>query len=106
MSNSPPRVYPALWGVTSKFSYLRSYQYLPLFATEMGTPKRASPVQDWEKNYKVKLIVKEEWDEQRDIFTRLYITEGRKLADVRRIMAEQHGFYAKYVYHNRLHVSI
>jgi len=36
-----------------------------------------------------------EWESIRDIFTRLYQTEGIILKEVRRILTEQHDFHAK-----------
>lgn len=63
----------------------------------MNTSEHTRRTQDWEKDYKVRRTAAKEWDALRDIFIRLYITEDRILTDVRRIMAEQHGFYVKYV---------
>lgn len=54
--------------------------------------------QSWEKSPKFSPITAKDWEPQRGIFTRLYITEDRKLEDVRRIMAEQYDFFAKYVH--------
>jgi hypothetical protein len=41
---------------------------------------------------------REEWEEIRPIFTKLYITENRTLEDVRSILDEQYGFVAKYLF--------
>jgi hypothetical protein len=40
---------------------------------------------------------REEWEEIRPIFTKLYITENRTLEDVRSILDRQYGFVAKYL---------
>jgi Clr5 domain len=50
---------------------------------------------DWERSYKAREITHSQWEEQRKLFVRLYVTEDRKLKEVRRIMAEDYGFYAK-----------
>lgn len=62
----------------------------------MGTLKHTSLVQDWEENHKVRCIRAKEWDTQRELFERLYITEDRRLADVRWIMAKRYRFYTRY----------
>lgn len=38
---------------------------------------------------------REEWQFMRDIFTRLYQEEGKKLKEVRDILARDYGFAAK-----------
>ncbi|PWW80100.1 hypothetical protein C7212DRAFT_273684 [Tuber magnatum] len=48
----------------------------------------------WEENYKMREITPAEWEERREMFTRLYFNEDRRLDDVRRIMATEYGFYA------------
>jgi len=46
-------------------------------------------------------IAPAEWEDRREMFTRLYFNDDRRLDEVRRIMATEHGFYAKYVAHFR-----
>lgn len=51
---------------------------------------------EWEKGYKTREITAVEWERQRATFKQLY-EDGLDLTEVRRIMAEEHDFYAKYV---------
>lgn len=51
---------------------------------------------EWEKQHKTREITAAEWEIQRGTFTQLYL-DGLDLTEVRRIMAEKHDFYAKYV---------
>jgi tetrahydrodipicolinate N-succinyltransferase len=39
----------------------------------------------------------DQWEAQRSEITRLYVTEKRKLDEVAKIMAREHGLFAKYV---------
>lgn len=61
----------------------------------LETPSHTSRT-EWEKQYKTREITAVEWERQRDIFTQLYLDKP-DLTEVRRIMAEKHSFYAKYV---------
>lgn len=60
-------------------------------------PPRSRACSDWEKDFTTRRYTEDEWDKQRPIFTRLYLHENLNLPEVRRIMAQDHGFYAKYV---------
>lgn len=64
-----------------------------------SNPSKAT--NSWEENYKMREIALAEWEERREMLTQLYFNEDRRLNEVRRIMATEHGFYAKYVAHFR-----
>jgi len=63
--------------------------------------KPSKATKSWEENYKMREITPAEWEERREMFTKLYFNDDRRLAEVRRIMATEYGFYAKYVAHSR-----
>jgi hypothetical protein len=48
----------------------------------------------WEKDLKQQAIKEEEWGRHKQNFRDLYLTDGFKLNDVRRLMYQQYGFYA------------
>jgi len=59
----------------------------------------ASDSHGWEDPYigcRVMPIKAEKFESYREIIEKLYVTERRPLEDVRRIMALEHNFYAKY----------
>jgi hypothetical protein len=68
-------------------------------AESSGSPpsRLSRPSRSWEENFKRREITSAEWGEQRELFTRLYFAGGRRLDEVRKIMAAEHGFYAKYI---------
>jgi hypothetical protein len=53
-------------------------------------------LQEWEKHFTPRVIEARDWEPQRENFTRLYSTNKYNLNDVRRIMASQYKFYARY----------
>jgi len=52
----------------------------------------------WEYGLKPREIKAEEWGQHAQNFRNLYLTDGLKLDDVRRLMYTEHGFYATSVF--------
>jgi hypothetical protein len=52
----------------------------------------------WEYGLKPREIKAEEWGQHAQNFRILYLTDGLKLDDVRRLMYTEHGFYATSVF--------
>lgn len=59
--------------------------------------KLSGPSRSWEAGFRMREIPTAEWEARRGLLTHLYFTEGRHLDEVRKIMAIEHDFYAKYV---------
>ena len=51
----------------------------------------------WESNFRTREIAAQEWEDIRDVFEDLYIEQGQTLKMIRQHLAEDYGFYAKYV---------
>lgn len=67
-----------------------------------------SGLQEWEKDFTPRVIKAKDWEPQRENFTRLYFTDKYNLNDVRRIMAKDYRFYARYkcICGNSLYISV
>lgn len=64
----------------------------------MEPPPRPRPERtrtDWEKDFKLCEHTAAEWEAQRPEFQKLYLQKNLKLPEIRKIMAQNHGFYAK-----------
>jgi len=51
----------------------------------------------WESKFRTREIAAHEWEDIRDVFEDLYIEQGQTLKMIRQHLAEDYGFYAKYV---------
>jgi len=68
-------------------------------ATTNGIPEQNMPLVDVrdEATRTRRRINCAQWDDKRRLITSLYIDQGNSLSQTRRIMADDHGFYASYV---------
>lgn len=67
----------------------------PQNVTEGGRLLNPQVRLDWKKSFKARVYTQAEREVQRSRFKELYIDGGLALSEARRIMAEEHGFYAK-----------